>query len=144
MIKIPISCPRIPGLFFIVDDIDKRIADLAWGLGTRYPARLVKKSNGCGRKLVCAHNEIIGNTGGLTVDHIDGDIFNNTRGNLDVVSLDENKRRNGRRSLINGVRLSNTLGLWCVFHRQANNHRLHSVYSTPEEAIEAKRILLGA
>jgi hypothetical protein len=73
----------------------------------------------------------------LCVTHLDGDTFNNTRSNLEIVTHDENRRRNTRGA--NGVRFSPTLGLWIVFGRRKGNHCIVSLHGSEEDAKSARK-----
>ncbi len=145
MKKINISCHRIPGLFFIVDDNDyEKCMDRHWNMGSRYPhfaSGLEDK-----RRHNPVHTLLMAPPPGLVVDHLDGDVFNNTRSNLEICTAQENYRRmrqNAWRYLIKGVRFSDTLQQWCVYHKRANNYRLCSIHKHQEDAIAHKMDLVN-
>lgn len=83
---------------------------------------------------------------GMEVDHINGDIFDNRRANLEVVTAQENKRRRKRGwvvatggSRVPGIRYSPTLGAWMLSCRQGGqNYALASLHPSEEEAMRAK------
>jgi hypothetical protein len=132
---IPISSPRLPGLRFAVDDADvELVAQRHWNMSHRYAYTATGPKHA--RRHLYAHSLICAPPEGMTVDHLDGDTFNNTRSNLEIVTHDENRRRNTRGA--NGVRFSPTLGLWIVFGRRKNNHCIISLRGTEEDAKSAR------
>ena len=135
---IPISSPRLPGLFFVVDDEWGAVC-LAkhWNMGTRYPYFACgPKTN---RHHMRAHSFVLPPTSGMVVDHKDGDVFNNTISNLELVThIVNTQRAHANRPAIRGVRYSKVLGKWCVFARNAAGCKLLSTHSLLSDAMIAR------
>jgi len=99
-----------------IDAVDSHLLKHAWGISRLgYVVRIAPVEGKT--KNFYLHREIIGFVVlGLTIDHIDCDRLNNTRGNLRVCTHGENCRNRlpilGRSSRYKGVGFTNSNGKW--------------------------------
>lgn len=80
-----VSMPN--GRWFLIDKIDEWILDRPWYFGGKY----VVSWDALEKKTVYLHQFLLKSTSDL-VDHKDGDVFNNRRGNLRQASYADNMR----------------------------------------------------
>jgi hypothetical protein len=139
---IPLSGFKGEGLSFSVSDEDVGfvLSGLSWYLGTRYV---------CGRGVdygrpKSLHSFLLPNKDiRFVVDHIDNDYFNNQRDNLQILLVNENKRKR-RVGGIDGVWFSPINNKWITeAPRSGSNSSFIGFSTSQEEAGEMRRAFIS-
>lgn len=112
---------NVKGFKIQIDERDHELfKSCSWTLNKdRYLCSLPRKGSPLGKKKVLFHRIVMGFPEGKVVDHIDGNIFNNSRGNLRVCTIAENVRHCTR----HGNGRSKYLGVG--WHKQKNKWRAY-------------------
>ena len=141
-IKLFVGNKIAKGRCAIVDAEDyKKLAQYHWQLVEEagkpcYAVRLV------GRKIISMHRQIMNSPASRIVHHKDGNRLNNTKKNLEIVTIAENNRycrKRGRAasSKYKGVSIHKRSGKWQGSIKYNGIHKSLGSYETQEEAAKA-------
>mgnify|MGYP001180977569 CR=1 FL=1 len=145
------------GLYALVDDDDfEELNKWKWharkGRYTWYASRKIMQKNSDGKwvhkKLIHMHRVVNKTPNSLFTDHINGNGLDNRKSNLRSATNSQNllnsRVRVDNSSGVRGISWHKTRKKWRVYISDGGRHRHIGLFSTLDEAIEARKQYLGS
>jgi len=123
--------------FLLIDDIDyERVNKYKWFLSSN--KHITGKINGT---LTLVHRFILNHKGKLPIDHINRNIFDNTRDNLrivnNIVNAHNSKMRKNNTCGYKGVNFEKRTGKWIARIRLGGDRKYIGTFLTSQDASDA-------